>query len=238
MGALKKIKQAIFGERKEKSKVGINEEEVAKILETMELMETRAREYSNRALKAREAAKEAIKRNNEARAKQLLKEWRYSTMMEQQYSNIAYNLRVNLDRMKQAMDMKVVSEAFEKTKEAMQRAAKLMSTEQVVKNAIELKVAGQQVDAAMKVYAKQMGLPLGQEDNEEVEKEFELLQSEVAAEAISGMPLPGETVEEETTEEKETEKERSTETAKEEDEEEEIKEILQKLKKEVSEEKQ
>ncbi|MGQ4833189.1 MAG: hypothetical protein ACP6IS_04740 [Candidatus Asgardarchaeia archaeon] len=231
MGALSRLKSLIFGSKK-KGQVK-REEAIASIIETIEIMETRSREYENRALKAREKAKLALKRNNEALAKQHLRDWLYSNRMSNQYRNIAMNLQQQLDRIRQATDMQRIAQELSKVKQIYQEITQLTSAEQAMKDVIEVNVMSKKVDAAMKVFSKQLGLPTDMEANELLEQEMGILQEEIAAEAIGGLPLPGEEVEEKeitTTKKKESLDEKSDE--------EEIKELLDKLKKEASKEKE
>ena len=230
LGALDKLKALIFGSKK--SNRVKREEAIASIIETIEIMETRSREYENRALKAREKAKMALKRNNETLAKQHLKEWLYSNKMSNQYRNIALNLQQQLDKIRQATDMQRIAQELSKVKQIYQEITQLTSAEQAMKDVIEVNVMGKKVDAAMKVFSKQLGLPTDMEANEILEEELGVLQEEVAAEAIGGLPLP----EEET--KAEIESQRQELTKEEKSDEEEIKEILEKLKKEASKEKE
>jgi len=234
LGVLDKLKSVLFGKGKRGKKIS-REEAIASIIDTVELMETRAREYETRALKSRERAKLALKRNNEKLAKQHLREWYYSTKMSNQYRNIALNLQQQLDKIKQATDMQRIAQELNKVKQIYQEITQLTSVEQTVRDVMEVKVMSKQVDAAMRVFSKQLGIPTDVEANEILEQELNLLQEEIAAEAIAGLPLPEEGEKEEIKRE-ETISESSTAPIS--DDEKEIKELLKKLKKEASKEKE
>ncbi|MHA1596159.1 MAG: hypothetical protein ACTSWV_00765 [Candidatus Asgardarchaeia archaeon] len=222
LGILDKLKGIIFGKK------GLSEEEqkeaLSRIIEASELMETRVKYFGRRAHETRISAKEALRRNDEEKARQLLSEWYYNLRMEETYRNISFNLRQNLDLIRRARDMKVISEAFNQTRKILSDVVSLESQEDALRRAVELRVMGKQVDASMKIFAKRMGFPIDMEASDIISNELKSLQAEIEAEAISGLPTP---------EVVEAEEARSEETK---SEEEKIEEILKKLKKEVSEE--
>ena len=229
LGVLGKIKSALFGEKTGEAPKS-QKEAIAKMMEALELMETRVREFSTRSRKARAEAKEALKRNNEKLAKQYLSEWYYSNQMEEMYRGIYYNLNHQLDVIKKAKDMAKVAEAFSAAQEVLAQATKLISSEETLRKAVQLKVMGKQVDATMRTFAKQMGVPLDVETNQQIQQELELLQSEVEAEALSGLPTPVGEEEAVTTTPEVSDAEKEKEAK--------IDELLKKLKQEASKEEQ
>lgn len=232
MGVLSKLKSAIFGSKSKKAPKS-QKEAIARVLEAVELMETRVREFSTRAQKTRAEAKEALKRNNEKLAKQLLSEWYYSNQMEEMYRGITNNLNHQLDMIRRYNDMNKVAEAFSAAQEILSQAAKLISSEEAIKKAMQLKVMGKQIDATMQTFAKQMGFAIDIETNQKINQELELLQSEVSAEALAGLPTPAE---EPVSAEAETVSETSA--IEEKEKEDKIDALLKKLKQEASKEEQ
>ncbi|MHA1595681.1 MAG: Snf7 family protein [Candidatus Baldrarchaeia archaeon] len=180
MSFLKRLKGALTGGSKKNI-----DRTIAELMSVINVLQLRTKELERRAIASREKAKEFIRAGNKVLARHHLKRYvRYSKYLERYYK-FAANLEDTIMEIKTAQDVVQLERALEKASNILEKTKTFVSREKAFETMGRVQGLFEEIETASEILSGDIEIP-GEE--EEVEKEYEKLLTEITLEAEAELP--------------------------------------------------